>query len=132
MYLHFREEVDDQHSGNDKSKADDGWQVGLLVESKHTDERNKYDAHGSPDAVGYADGQCAQGVSLATAPSRKIHSFICYCYFKSLQKKMVLAKRKRTTWVSHLIQHHFLMKPSDEWLQKYENSVIPRWIWQKI
>ena len=32
---------------------------------------------------------------------------------------MVLAKRKRTTWVSHLIQHHFLMKPSDEWLQKY-------------
>ena len=65
MYLHFREEVDDQHSGNDKSKADDGWQVGLLVESKHTDERNKYDAHGSPDAVGYADGQCAQGVPLA-------------------------------------------------------------------
>lgn len=45
---------------------------------------------------------------------------------------MVLAKRKRTTWVSHLIQHHFLMKPSDEWLQNYENSVIARWIWQKF
>ena len=42
MCLHLGEKIDDQHAGNDKRKADDGRQVGLLVKGKHTDKRNEF------------------------------------------------------------------------------------------
>lgn len=59
MYLHLGEKIDDQHAGDDKRKANDGRQVGLLVKGKHTDKRNEYDADGSPNTVGDANGQGA-------------------------------------------------------------------------
>ena len=56
MYLHLREEVDDQHSCNDESKTDDGRQVGFLMESENADNGDEYYADSSPDAIGNTDG----------------------------------------------------------------------------
>ena len=57
MYLHLGEKIDDQHTGDDKRKADDDRMVGLLVIGKHTDKRNEYDADGPPNTVGDANGR---------------------------------------------------------------------------
>ena len=49
-----RENIDDDHSGNNQGKPDNGSHVKVLFENEKADKRNKNDTHSRPNGVSYA------------------------------------------------------------------------------
>lgn len=49
-----RENIDDDHSGNNQGQPDNGSHVKVLFENEKADKRNKNDTHSRPNGVSYA------------------------------------------------------------------------------
>lgn len=54
-----RENIDDDHSGNNQGQPDNGSHVKVLFENEKADKRNKNDTHSRPNGVSYAYRDCS-------------------------------------------------------------------------